>query len=86
MRAVRRRALADAVISARTAAGLTQQQVAERSGLSRSAIARLEAGEASLSSDRIWDLGRALGLRPSAIFAAAEADEEAAETLELDVE
>ncbi|MFT3662553.1 MAG: helix-turn-helix transcriptional regulator [Gordonia sp. (in: high G+C Gram-positive bacteria)] len=80
-RIVRRRALAAALASARCAAGLTQHQLAEKAGLSRSAIARVESGEASISSDRIWDLARALGVRPSALYLIAEADEAAAETL-----
>lgn len=49
--------------------------------MSRSAIARLEAGDAAIASDRLWDICVALGLRPSAFFQLAEADEAAAETL-----
>ncbi|WP_333490371.1 helix-turn-helix transcriptional regulator [Gordonia jacobaea] len=79
---MRRDALAKALVAARQRAGLTQERLAETSGLSRSAIARLEAGEASISSDRIWDLAKALGTRPSSLYAAAEADRAAAETLE----
>lgn len=82
VRRVRRDALAQALVAARQRAGLTQERLAETSGLSRSAIARLEAGEASISSDRLWDLAKALGTTPSAIYAAAEADRAAAETLE----
>nr|WP_270484840.1 helix-turn-helix transcriptional regulator [Gordonia jacobaea] len=82
VRRVRRDALAKALVAARQRAGLTQERLAETSGLSRSAIARLEAGEASISSDRIWDLAKALGTRPSSLYAAAEADRAAAETLE----
>lgn len=79
---MRREALAKALVDARQRVGLTQIQLATASGLSRSAIARLEAGEASISSDRLWDLARALGTRPSALLAAAEADDAAAETLD----
>ncbi|UAK37185.1 helix-turn-helix domain-containing protein [Gordonia bronchialis] len=82
VRRVRRQALAKALVTARHKAGLTQGQLAERSGLSRSAIARAEAGEASLSSDRFWDLAKALGIRPSALWLAAEADDAAAATLD----
>ena len=80
-RDVRRDALARALVEARRHAGLTQVELAASSGLSRSAIARLEAGEASISSDRLWDLAKALGTRPSALLAAAEADDAAADTL-----
>jgi len=82
VRRVRRNALAKALVAARQRSGLTQERLAETSGLSRSAIARLEAGEASISSDRLWDLAKALGTRPSELYAAAEADDAAAETLE----
>ena len=78
---MRRTALARALVEARKQAGLTQVELATASGLSRSAIARLEAGEASISSDRLWDLARALGTKPSALLAAAEADDAAADTL-----
>lgn len=79
---MRRQALAKAIIAAREKVGLNQSQLAQASGLSRSAIARLEKGEASVSSDRLWDLARALGTTPSAIYAAAEADDNASRTLE----
>lgn len=81
---MRRKALAEALVEARQVAGMTQHQLAEKSGVSRSAIARVEAGEASISSDRLWDLAVALGMRPSAIFLAAEADESAERTLAQD--
>lgn len=79
---MRREALAKAIIAAREKAGLNQSQLAQASGLSRSAIVRLEKGEASVSSDRLWDLARALGTRPSALLAVAEADDAAADTLD----
>lgn len=61
---------------------MTQTELAERAGLSRSVIARLETGAASISSDRLWVLAAALGTKPSRLLAAAEADGEAAATLE----
>ncbi|GAA2375736.1 helix-turn-helix transcriptional regulator [Gordonia cholesterolivorans] len=81
-RTVRREALAAALVKARQAAGLTQTELAEAADMSRSAVARLEAGTASIGSDRLWDLAIALGMRPSALFAAAEADAEARDTLD----
>ncbi|MGV9748035.1 helix-turn-helix domain-containing protein [Rhodococcus zopfii] len=81
-RVVRRAALARALVEARERAGLNQSELVTKSGLSRSAIVRLEKGEASISSDRLWDLARALGTTPSALYAAAEADEAAARTLD----
>ena len=84
VRALRRRALAEAVIAARTRLGLSQSELARRAGLSRSAVVKLETGESGFGVDRLWDLAAALGLRPSALLAAAEADEEALATLGLD--
>ncbi|MGB6244656.1 helix-turn-helix domain-containing protein [Gordonia sp. (in: high G+C Gram-positive bacteria)] len=81
-RAVRRQALAAALTRARHAADMTQTELATAAGMSRSAIARLESGDASIASDRLWDIAVALGMRPSALFLLAEADEAAAETLD----
>ena len=61
---------------------MTQTELAERAGLSRSVIARLETGAASISSDRLWVLAAALGTKPSRLLAVAEADDEAAATLD----
>lgn len=74
VRDVRRHALAAALVTARQAADMTQQQLADASGLSRSAIARLEGGGQGISSDRIWELAVALGTKPSELYIAAEAD------------
>lgn len=80
-RPVRREAVGQALRAARAAAGLTQEQAAELSGLSRHSLMRLESGKGSLNLDRLWSLSRAYGTTPSAILAAAEADPAAAETL-----
>ncbi|MEJ9078410.1 helix-turn-helix transcriptional regulator [Gordonia malaquae] len=80
-RPVRREATGRALRAARVAAGLTQEQAAAASGLSRHSLMRLEAGTGSLNLDRLWSLSRAYSTSPSAILAAAEADPAAAETL-----
>lgn len=80
-RPVRREATGRALRAARVAAGLTQEQAAAASGLSRHSLMRLEAGTGSLNLDRLWSLARAYRTTPSAILAAAEADEAAAATL-----
>lgn len=68
-------ALAAALTAARHAAGLTQQQLADRSGISRPTIARVEAGTASLGSSRLWAWAAACGTTPAAIFTAAQGDQ-----------
>ncbi|MGV9668562.1 helix-turn-helix domain-containing protein [Nocardia niigatensis] len=42
------------------------------SGVSRSAIARIELGTSSVQTDRLWDLTEALSTTPSALLADAE--------------
>ena len=49
------------VREARRRAGLTQRQLAARSGLSQAAVARIESGETSASFERIVELVRACG-------------------------
>ncbi|MGW0038130.1 helix-turn-helix domain-containing protein [Gordonia sp. NPDC003376] len=72
MRRLRRDAVGEAVRRARLSAGLTQQALADASGVSRPAIARIETGEASTQVDRLWDLAEALGTTPSALLSEAE--------------
>ena len=72
LRDVRRRALGNAIADARKAAGLTQDELAAASGVSRPTISRLEQGVSSLGSDRIWDLAQACGISPADLFAAAQ--------------
>ena len=55
--------LARAVIQARAAAGLTQQQLAERMSTTQSAIARLESGRARPSTQTLERLAAATGTR-----------------------
>lgn len=68
-------ALAAALTAARHRAGLTQQELAAASGISRPTIARVEAGAASLGSSRIWDWAAACGTTPAVIFTAAQGDQ-----------
>ncbi|MFW0790001.1 helix-turn-helix domain-containing protein [Gordonia sp. CPCC 205333] len=72
VRRVRRDAVGEAIRSARVCAHLTQARLAELSGVSRPAIARIETGEASIQIDRLWELAAALNTTPSAILTAAE--------------
>ncbi|MCS6857770.1 MAG: helix-turn-helix domain-containing protein [Sandaracinaceae bacterium] len=52
----------------RLAAGLTQAELARRSGIHRPNIARLEAGKHMPSLDTIHRLARAMGIPASAVF------------------
>lgn len=56
-------ALASALIGARTHAGLTQEELAERMGTSQSAIARLESGRSRPSTTTLAKLAAATGTK-----------------------
>ena len=56
-------ALAHELISARTEAGLTQAEVAERMGTTQSTVARLEAGKAVPSLRSLQRYAQAVGCR-----------------------
>lgn len=64
--------LAHAVIEARTHAGLTQEQLAERMETSQSAIARLESGRGLPSTRVLGRLARATGTRLRISFEVGE--------------
>ena len=65
--------LAHAVISARTHAGLTQEQLAERMETSQSAIARLESGRGRPSTRVLGRVASATGTRLKISFEIDEA-------------
>ena len=67
-----RPAIAIALVEARRAAGLTQPQLADFSGLSRSYVAALEAGKTSASVESLYALLRALRVDISCFFARVE--------------
>lgn len=56
-------ALASAMIEARSAAGLTQQQLAERMQTTQTAIARLESGKVKPSTRTLEKFAAATGTR-----------------------
>lgn len=56
--------VARALIAARTEAGLTQAQVAERMGTTQSVIARLEGGRTLPSIKTLYRYADATGTRP----------------------
>lgn len=75
---MRRKALGAAIAAARQRAGLTQDELAAASGVSRPTISRLELGTSSISSDRLWALAYSCGTTPAALFEAAQSDAEPA--------
>ncbi|WP_406420078.1 helix-turn-helix domain-containing protein [Streptomyces sp. NBC_00842] len=58
----RRRAVGGQIRAARTAAGLTQQDVAERTGMDRAAYNRVEQGHASPLLDSLILIADAIGV------------------------
>ena len=54
--------------SIRQAAGLSQETLAERSGLHRTYISSLERGHRNVGLDNILRLAAALGVRPSELL------------------
>ena len=66
--------LARTLIEARTRAGLTQAQLAERMRTTQSAIARLESGRVRPSTAILERLARATGTRLRITFEPASAD------------
>jgi transcriptional regulator with XRE-family HTH domain len=67
-------ALAAALLDARRAQGLTAGALAERSGVSRAMIGKIERGEAQPTAVLLSRLAGALGITLSALMARAEGD------------
>jgi transcriptional regulator with XRE-family HTH domain len=57
------RSLADSVSTWRRLRGLTQAQLAERAGVSRGVVRRLEAAEGGVSAEKLFRILRALGIQ-----------------------
>jgi transcriptional regulator with XRE-family HTH domain len=66
-------ALASALIAARSQAGLTQEQLAERMATSQSAIARMESGRSIPSGSTLKRFAKATGTRLRITFEPAKA-------------
>lgn len=58
------REAARALIRARHAAGLTQTELARRSGTAQAVISRIECGAVSPSLDTLTKIAKGLGMRP----------------------
>lgn len=66
-------ALCDALIAARNAADLTQQQLAERLHQHQSFVARVESGERRIDVVELIVLARAIGVDPVKLLSATDA-------------
>ncbi len=62
-----------AIATLRRENDITQVELARRSGVSQSTVSRIELGEGDLTAPQLDALATALGVRPSAIFDAADA-------------
>lgn len=70
-------ALASAMIEARTRAGLTQEELAEKMETSQSAIARIESGRSIPSGNTLKRFARATGTRLRIKFEPSKPDKRA---------
>lgn len=70
-------ALASAMIEARSRAGLTQEELAEKMETSQSAIARMESGRSIPSGNTLKRFARATGTRLKIRFEPSKADKRA---------
>jgi transcriptional regulator with XRE-family HTH domain len=66
------RLLAGRIRDARTIAGLTQQQVADRAELSRASVANIELGMQAVTVHQLLLLGRALSVDPISLVPGLE--------------
>jgi ribosome-binding protein aMBF1 (putative translation factor) len=72
LRSPKHRALISAVVGARTAAGLTQRQLAAKLKRSNSFVWKLEAGERQLNVLEFMEIARVLDIKASALMAEIE--------------
>lgn len=61
------------LIAARTEAGLTQRQLADRLGRPQSFVSKYERGERRLDIVELIEIAKALGIDPAAVVAELEA-------------
>lgn len=65
-------ALGDAVRALRTARGLSQEDLADRAGMSGNYVGDTERGERNISVRAVWQLADGLGVSTADIFREAE--------------
>ena len=69
VRTARRKALGEAIRQRRLSLGMSQEQLADRAGIERKSVSRVETGAYSPSVDRLWSIGDALDLPPHELLA-----------------
>ena len=67
-----RRAIAEELQVARVRAGLTRDELAARSGVSRASVFRIENAERDVKMEQLWALAEALNVEPVDILQAAQ--------------
>jgi len=70
----RRLRFGDAVRERRLAAGLSQEELAERCGIDRKSISRMETGTFSPRLDSVWTVAEALDVSLATLFAGVSDD------------
>lgn len=65
-------ALGRAIRARRKTAGLSQEQLADRSGLHRTYVGGIERGERNVSYSNLLKLARAVAVKPSQLLGEAE--------------
>lgn len=71
LRTTRRKALGQAIRLRRQSLGMSQEQLADRAGIERKSVSRVETGAYSPSVDRLWSIGDALDMPPHVLLAPA---------------
>jgi len=77
LRTARRKALGHAIRLRRQSLGLSQEELADRAGIERKSVSRVETGAYSPSVDRLWSLSDALAVSPEALLSPAFPEEHA---------
>ncbi|WP_456598816.1 helix-turn-helix domain-containing protein [Blastococcus sp. SYSU DS0616] len=69
VRTARRKALGQAIRTRRQSLGLSQEQLADRAGIERKSVSRVETGAYSPSVDSLWSISDALEVPLHALLA-----------------
>jgi transcriptional regulator with XRE-family HTH domain len=84
LRSARRRAFGNAIRARRQELGLSQEQLADRAGIERKSVSRVETGAYSPSVDRLWNICDALGVLPRALLEDDDSPQASARTVDVE--